>query len=100
MRAAGVPCGQVRTRRRSDSFAGSARTPVRDPHPASPNKFDSIIGLTSTLGGCLKGLLLNLRRLEQASQGLDGAIGNLPGGSLRQQIEHQQVLIRATRRCA
>jgi hypothetical protein len=55
---------------------------------------DNIVGLTNTLGACLAGLLSNLRWLEEVSQGLDNLVGRLPAGEARQQIEHQQALIK------
>jgi hypothetical protein len=61
---------------------------------AAAETVDSIIGLTNTLGACLEGLLSSLLRLEEVSQGLDNLVACLPAGQTRQQIEHQQALVK------
>ena len=54
---------------------------------------DNIIGLTGALGACLKGLLLSVRRLEEAAQGVQDAISRLPAGEAKRQLEHQRALM-------
>ena len=61
---------------------------------AASQTLDSIIGLTNALGACLEGLISSLGRLEEVSLGLDDMVGRLSPGEARQQIEHQQALIK------
>ncbi len=61
---------------------------------AASETVDNIIGSTNTLGACLEGLLSSLLRLDEASRGLESVVGRLPAGEARQQIEHQQALIK------
>jgi hypothetical protein len=55
---------------------------------------DSIIGYTNALGACLKGLLSNVRQLEEVSRDLQGTISGLPAGEARRHLEQQQTLIK------
>jgi hypothetical protein len=61
---------------------------------AASETVDNIIELTNSFGASLAGLLSSLQRLQEVWQGLDNLVGRLPAGEARQQIEHQQALIK------
>ncbi len=61
---------------------------------AASETVDSIIGHTNALGACLKGLLSNVRQLEEVSRNLQDTISGLPAGEVRRHLEHQQTLIK------
>jgi hypothetical protein len=61
---------------------------------AASETVDSIIRYTNALGACLKGLLSNVRQLEEVSRDLHDTISGLPAGEVRRHLEHQQTLIK------
>ena len=61
---------------------------------AVSESIDNFIRVTNTLGTSLEALLSSFWRLEEMSRGLDLLVGRLPAGEARQQIEHQQALVK------